>query len=50
MGLFDFNKKANTKKTDIVVSPESIICPVCKKEIFKEVKELPILEDKQIRY
>lgn len=36
MGLFDFNKKANTKKTDIVVSPESIICPVCKKEIFKE--------------
>ena len=35
MGIFDFAKKQN-KKTDVVVSPESIICPVCKKEIFKE--------------
>ena len=42
MGIFDFAKKQN-KKTDVVVSPESIICPVCKKEIFKE-------EAKQMKY
>ena len=36
MGLFNFGKTQTKKANDIVVSPESIICPVCKKEIFKE--------------
>ncbi|MCR4648606.1 MAG: acetyl-CoA carboxylase, carboxyltransferase subunit beta [Lachnospiraceae bacterium] len=36
MGLFNFNKTTVKKTGDITVSPESIICPVCKKEIFKE--------------
>ena len=35
MGIFDFKKK-DKKQAEITVSPESIICPVCKKEIFKD--------------
>ncbi|MCR5847437.1 MAG: acetyl-CoA carboxylase, carboxyltransferase subunit beta [Lachnospiraceae bacterium] len=34
MALFNF--KSTKKPAEITVSPESIICPVCKKEIFKE--------------
>lgn len=36
MGILNFGKMPTKKADDIVVSPESIICPVCKKEIFKE--------------
>lgn len=36
MGILNFGKTQIKKTSDIVVSPESIICPVCKKEIFKE--------------
>ncbi len=36
MGILNFGKIPTKKADDIVVSPESIICPVCKKEIFKE--------------
>ena len=36
MGLLNFTKNALKKNADIMVSPESIICPVCKKEVFKE--------------
>lgn len=43
MGILNFGKMPTKKADDIVVSPESIICPVCKKEIFKE-------EAKKLKY